>query len=181
VLSGFNANNFAAGTVVLFKPSVYNCILVLGRVKSVRDRCPRPESVAGGAMKVAWLLFIAAVLTWSLSAQMAGAEGDAAPCGLTTFIPPQGGPPLVSMGIWLVPVPNDVALRLSPTHGQSVYQEGEIISLELAYTASGKKKYTADTRNYDRISQPRDSLGRLRREDGTSVRRCRCCANHASI
>jgi hypothetical protein len=31
-----------------------------------------------------------------------------------------------------------------------VYHEGEIISLELAFTSSAKKKYAADTRTYDR-------------------------------
>jgi hypothetical protein len=49
-----------------------------------------------------------------------------------------------------VTVPTDVDLRLTLEDGKSVYSEGEIIPLRLAFTASAKEKYASSTRTYDR-------------------------------
>jgi hypothetical protein len=46
--------------------------------------------------------------------------------------------------------PADAALLLTLKDGQFIYHEGEIIPLQLAFTSSAEKKYTLDTRNYDR-------------------------------
>jgi len=51
---------------------------------------------------------------------------------------------------WYASAPIDVALRLTLRDGKSAYHEGEIIPLELSFTASAKGKYAVDTRSYDR-------------------------------
>jgi hypothetical protein len=43
----------------------------------------------------------------------------------------------------------DVTLKLTLKGGQSVYHEGEIIPLDLAFAASSEKKYSLDTRTSD--------------------------------
>jgi hypothetical protein len=49
-----------------------------------------------------------------------------------------------------VSAPADAALLLTLKDDQFTYHEGEIIPLQLAFTSSAEKKYTLDTRNYDR-------------------------------
>jgi len=46
--------------------------------------------------------------------------------------------------------PTDVALKLTLKDARFIYHEGEIIPLQLAFTSSTEKKYSLDTRNYDR-------------------------------
>src|SRR5947209_16735603 len=46
--------------------------------------------------------------------------------------------------------PADVSLTLSLTDGQTVFHEGEIIGLTLAFSSTASNKYFLDTRNYDR-------------------------------
>jgi hypothetical protein len=49
-------------------------------------------------------------------------------------------------------VPSDVTLKLGLKDGQAVYREGEIITLELAFTSSAKSRFI-NTRTYDRSGQ----------------------------
>ena len=49
-----------------------------------------------------------------------------------------------------VSVPTDIDLRLTLEDGKSVYSEGEIIPLKLAFTSTAKEKYASSTRTYDR-------------------------------
>src|SRR5260370_12486307 len=44
----------------------------------------------------------------------------------------------------------DVSVRLSLKNGQTVFREGEIITLAAEYSSSSAKKYYLSTRNYDR-------------------------------
>jgi hypothetical protein len=46
--------------------------------------------------------------------------------------------------------PGDVALRLSLKNGRTVFHEGEMITLNLQYSADVPKEYIASTANYDR-------------------------------
>src|SRR6266550_1014147 len=45
---------------------------------------------------------------------------------------------------------SDISLQLSLKDGRFLYHEGEIIPLELAFRSPAEKKYSLDTRNYDR-------------------------------
>ncbi len=45
---------------------------------------------------------------------------------------------------------SDISLQLTLKDGRSLYHEGEIIPLELAFRSPAEKKYSLDTRNYDR-------------------------------
>jgi len=49
-----------------------------------------------------------------------------------------------------VSVPTNVDLLLTLDNGKSVYSEGEIIPLKLAFTSTAKGKYASSTRTYDR-------------------------------
>jgi hypothetical protein len=49
-----------------------------------------------------------------------------------------------------ISIPGDVSLLLTLKDGRSVYHQGEIIPLQLAFTSSTEKKYNLNTRNYDR-------------------------------
>lgn len=46
--------------------------------------------------------------------------------------------------------PSDVSLRLSLKDGQSIFREGETITLIAEYSSTAEKKYHMSTRNYDR-------------------------------
>ncbi len=48
------------------------------------------------------------------------------------------------------PAPSDAALVLSLKGGQTVFREGEIIGLTLAYSSSTSDRYQLNLRNYDR-------------------------------
>ena len=50
----------------------------------------------------------------------------------------------------ITPGPSDVDLQLSLKNGRLLYHEGEIIPVELAFRSPAEKKYSLDTRNYDR-------------------------------
>jgi len=48
----------------------------------------------------------------------------------------------------------DVSVQLSLKNGQTVFREGEIITLAAEYSSSSAKKYYLSTRNYDRSGSP---------------------------
>jgi hypothetical protein len=93
----------------------------------------------------------AVLLIWCCFAQLMRAQGRPSPCSAETQ-GLAGEPPPVIMngGGWYVSVAADVDLRLTLPGDRSVYHEGEIIPLRLAFTTTAKEKYTSSTRTYDR-------------------------------
>jgi hypothetical protein len=70
-------------------------------------------------------------------------------CFLPLSSPAQSNPPLCRT-FSSESQASDVDLRLALANGKSVYREGEIIPLKLAFSARANQKYTADTSTYDR-------------------------------
>jgi hypothetical protein len=102
----------------------------------------------GVGIKLSW--FFCGIVLWGccLAALPVRAEVANHPC---TEGPTDGTSIVVkNRNGWYVSVPTDVALHLTLRDGKSAYHEGEIIPLELAFTASVKGKYAVDTRSYDR-------------------------------
>jgi hypothetical protein len=81
-------------------------------------------------MKRGWLRYCIVLCACCLPANSAHAEDDSCP-------------PAVSG-------PTDATLLLTLKDAQSIYREGEIIPLKLAFTSGTEKKYSLDTRDYDR-------------------------------
>jgi hypothetical protein len=92
-----------------------------------------------------------AVLLGCCLAHAATAQSEFSPC----IVEPQRlnsetSQPSVKGQGWHESVTNDVTLRLTLADGQTIYREGEIIPLSLAFTSASKGKYTVDSRTYDR-------------------------------
>lgn len=93
----------------------------------------------------------ALLLAYCCIAPLVSAQVDLSPCsaerqgtaGATSQV-------VVKRQDWYEPVASDVTLHLTLVDGKTIYREGEIIPLNLAFTSASKEKYTASTRTYDR-------------------------------
>lgn len=90
-------------------------------------------------MKLPWLGCMTLLLVYCLSGQETRAQGRSESCN-----PAIAGP-------------TDVTLALSLKVGQTVYREGEIIPLELAFASSSKNHFLS-LRNYDRSGRLDEEL-----------------------
>jgi hypothetical protein len=100
-------------------------------------------------VKPAWFYCGSALLVWCCFAQPARAQTQPSPCSVETKSRTGASPVIVERNGSYVSVPADVDLRLTLDDGKSVYREGEIIRLTLAFTSTAKEKYASSTRTYD--------------------------------
>jgi hypothetical protein len=83
--------------------------------------------------------------------QAATAQSEFSPCIVETQgLNSETSEPIVKRQGSYESVASDVTLRLTFADGKTIYREGEIIPLSLAFTSASKGKYTVDSRTYDR-------------------------------
>ncbi|MGH9498425.1 MAG: hypothetical protein ACRD3L_04735 [Terriglobales bacterium] len=100
-------------------------------------------------MNKAWFYSVALLIYFCLPPPIE-AETEPSPCSLQSQHSAGKPPIIVKRHGGYVSAPPDVNLRLTLTDGKSLYHEGEIIPLTLAFTTIAAKKYSAQTRTYDR-------------------------------
>jgi hypothetical protein len=92
-----------------------------------------------------------AVLLGCCLVHAATAQSEFSPCMLETQgLKSETSQPIAKRQGLDESVASDVTLGLTFAAGKTVYREGEIIPLSLAFTSASKGKYTVDSSTYDR-------------------------------
>ncbi|MGD0760872.1 MAG: hypothetical protein ABR921_18390 [Candidatus Sulfotelmatobacter sp.] len=92
-----------------------------------------------------------AVLLGCCLVHAATAQSEFSPCIVETQgLNGETSQPIVKGRGQYESVASDVTLRLTLTDSKTIYREGEIIPLSLAFTSASKGKYTVDSSTYDR-------------------------------